>query len=593
MRRADGSRGIDHPRGLVRVEPDTPDGWLSMMRRGRRGNSNHIFSFASPARVFSQKRDTKSTGRTQAPCYGHIRRLDGAAHMKIIWCRRSVGALSVLGVALGVSLVSTASASAQTVFCPAAVFNAPAPINNQINTLPPGLGQSGGKCTNPSVAGAFSGAALASQALGDLAGTSTIQETSVAVQSIEERREIPPQACPAGEVLVDGICKAQPPAPAAPVVGGVQPGPGLSTAPAPTVSAVPKRSRTKAAKREVSQVVAAPTLPVHKPSTPVIYDQSFRIGAWGQGFGDYEHRSGDQNSIINCCTAQPGNDNIAPLLLEATSNLSSGGFVGGIDGTKRGLWSGQDGVVFGLLGGYTWTNISLTTTVLSTVPAKTASGSSSTSAHINGPSLGGYLSYFNGPLSNDFLIKNDFLSLNETQSQLLGFGACSCFNVDAPFVAPQSGSGSTNLNQLTLSDNLSYKIPLSGWMWIAPTGGLLYINSTYASSAQALGLADGYIFRAQGGAKVGMDSLFNNAHVTTVLTGLLFNDVIVHGNNIQAGSFGQDAAILNDQGRIQGEGVAMINLDFGGGKSASIEGDIYGARGIFGTGGKATLRMVW
>lgn len=330
---------------------------------------------------------------------------------------------------------------------------------------------------------------------------------------------------------------------------------------------------------------------------PVIYDQSFRIGAWAQGFGDYEHRSGNRNSFINCCT-DPSvvnlNNNIAPLLLQATSNLSSGGFVGGIDGTKRGLWSGQDGVVFGLLGGYTWTNVSLSTSILSLTPSKTASGSSSTSAHINGPSLGGYLSYFNGPFANDFLIKNDFLSLNETQSQLLGFGACSCFVPNVPpFVTPQSGSGSTNLNQLTLSDDLNYKIPLSGWMWIAPTAGLRYVNSTYSSSAAALGLADGYIFRIQGGAKVGTDWLFNNVHVTPVLTGLVFSDVIVHGNNIQGGSFGRDAAILNDQGRVQGEGIAMVNLDFGGGKSASVEGDIYGARGIFGAGGKATLRIVW
>ena len=111
-----------------------------------------------------------------------------------------------------------------------------------------------------------------------------------------------------------------------------------------------------------------------------------------------------------------------------------------------------------------------------------------TSAHINGPSLGGYLSYFNGPLSNDFLIKNDFLSLNETQSQLLGFGACSCFTGGAvAFVSPQFGSGSTNLNQLTLSDDLNYNVPLSGWMWIAPTAGLRYINSTYSSSAAGAG----------------------------------------------------------------------------------------------------------
>jgi hypothetical protein len=526
--------------------------------------------------------------------------------MKFIWCVRGAGAIPVLGLALGVSLLSTRSASAQTVFCPGAVFNAPGPVGEMINESP-GLGQNGGNCTNPKVAGAFSGAALASQALGDLAGTSTIQETSVAVQSIEERREIPAQACPADEVLVDGICRAPPtpvtttapptPVTTTPVVGGAQPGPALGTTPAPAVSAVSKRARTKAAKRAVPQVVAAPTLPVHKPSTPLIYDQSFRIGAWAQGFGDYEHRSGSQNSIIDCCTnppTPPGNNNIAPLLLEATSNLSSGGFVGGIDGTKRGLLSGQDGVIFGLLGGYTWTNVSLTTNILSLTPGKTASGSSLTSAHINGPSLGGYLSYFNGSFANDFLIKNDFLSFNETQSQQLGFGSCSCFGPDFPFVTPQSGSGSTNLNQLTVSDDVSYKFPWSGWMWIAPTAGLRYINSTYSSSAAALGLADGYIFRIQGGAKVGTDWLFNNVHVTPVLTGLVFNDVIVHGNNIEGGStFGQEGAILSDQGRVQGEGIAMVNLDFGGGKSASVEGDIYGARGIFGAGGKATLRIVW
>ena len=98
---------------------------------------------------------------------------------------------------------------------------------------------------------------------------------------------------------------------------------------------------------------------------------------------------------------------------------------------------------------------------------------------------------------------------------------------------------------------------------------------------------------ASGRRKVGRDLVFNNVLVTTVITGLLFNDVVVHGNNIQGGSFGQDAAILSDQGRIQGEGVAMVNLDFGGGVSASVEGDVYGARGIFGAGGKATVRMQW
>ena len=502
-----------------------------------------------------------------------------------------ISAVVGLGAGFIASVISADLAAAQGVFCPAAVSSPGPPFN----TVPlTGVGQSFGNCTNPKLAGAFSGAALASQAIGDLAGSTTIVQTSIAVQAVEERREAPVEPCPAGEVLVDGICKA-PPSPTPSVTqisptGPVSAPTATPIAPSPVVS---KRLGAKVPKRRPPQVAAAQPLPVRKPSAPRIYDQSFRIGAWAQGFGDYEHRTGDRNSIVNCCTEEPTNTNITPVQLEATSNLSSGGFVGGIDGTKRGLWLGQDGLTFGLLGGYSWTDISLNTTVVSSDPARMASGSSRTTANINGPSLGGYVSYFNAAFSNDFFIKNDFLSLNETQSQLLGFGLCSCLGSVSPFVSPQSGSGSTNLDQVTIADDVSYKLPWQSWMWIAPTAGVRYLNSTYSSSAQALGLADGYIFKIQGGAKVGWGSAISGVRVTTVLTGLIFSDVIVHGNNIQGGSFGPEAAILSDQGKVQGEGIAMVNLDFGRGLSASVEGDIYGTNGVFGAGGKATVRMQW
>ena len=251
-------------------------------------------------------------------------------------------------------------------------------------------------------------------------------------------------------------------------------------------------------------------------------------------------------------------------------------------------------MVFGLLGGYTWTSISLGTTVLSTVPSRTASGSSSSTARVDGPSVGGYISYFNGAFSTDFLIKNDFLSLSENQSQLLGFGACSCFVPSVPsFIVPQSGSGSTNLNELTLSDDVNYRVRWSDWWWVEPTFSAVYVNTSYASSAAALGLADGYTLRLQGGARIGMDSVFGAAHVSTVLSGQLFNDVIVHGNNIQAASFGPNGDILSDQGKVQAQAIASINVDFGHGLSASVQGDVYGASHIFGAGGQATVRMQW
>lgn len=503
--------------------------------------------------------------------------------MGISW---SVGRVRRIGLTLSVFLIgivfSVDFADAQSVFCPGAVSSAPYPVGSV-----PNIAQSSGNCTNPKIAGAASGAALASQAIGDLVGSSANEATSVAGKAIQERRETLPAACPAGEILVDGICKARP-APEAAAAA-------LAPADALTPRAVTKRTKTKTTKEYRRIPAAAPRPdPVATPDPPALYDQSFRIGSWAQGFGAYDHRTGNRSSVIDCCTAEPSNTNVTPLIFDATSTTTSGGFVGGIDATKRGLSSAQDGVVFGLLAGYTWTRISVGTTVLSTVPSRTASGSSSSSAHVDGPSLGGYLSYFNGPLSNDFLIKNDFLSLSKSQSQLLGFGACSCFTPFAPpFVFPQSSSASTNLNQLTISDDLNYRVKAQDWWWVEPTVGAAYVNSSYPSGAASLGLSDGYTFRLQAGARIGMDTAIGTNRVTAVLTALMFNDVVVHGNNIQGGAFGQSGDILSDQGKLQAQAIASISVDFGHGLSATVQGNVYGARDVVGAGGQATLRMQW
>jgi hypothetical protein len=494
--------------------------------------------------------------------------------MRKISCMTGIGgAVLALVVFLSTVVFSAEFANAQSVFCPGTATLHFAP--QALAAVAPGTSrvvsivQMSGNCTNPSAVGAASGAALASQAIGDLLGSAANEETSVAAKAVQGRREAPPEACPAGEIRVDGICRAQP-----------QPVASIAPALAPTLSATPT----------LPALSAATAL---APASPAISDESFRIGSWAQGLGAYDHRTGSEGTLFDCCAAQPSNA-LTPQILDASSTTTSGGFVGGIDATKQGLWSAQDGMVFGLLGGYTWTNISLGTTVLSLVPSRTAPGSSSSTARVDGPSVGGYISYFNGAFSTDFLIKNDFLSLSESQSQVLGFGACSCFGgAFPPFTAPQSGSGSTSLNQLTLSDDVNYRVKWYDWWWVEPTVGAVYVNSSYASSAAALGLADGYTFRLQGGARIGIDSVFGGTHVSTTLTGQLFNDVIVHGNNIQGGTFGQSGDILSDQGKLQGQAIASINMDFGHGLSASVQGDVYGARGVFGAGGQATLRKQW
>ncbi len=504
--------------------------------------------------------------------------------------QRGLSRLLLLAGLVGAAIGLSEPATAQTAFCPSTVA-APAGING--GTVPM-VAQTAGKCTNPGIAGAYSGAALASQAVGDLAGSSANLETSTAVQAIGLRREQQPAPCRDGETLVDGLCKANRPA-----VVSVAPAP-------PPPAATQHRVRPKAAKiarprpaaqqREVAAPASPPpALPTRKSPAPapVLVDESFRIGSWAEGFGDYEHRTGSQSSLFNCCTVNQPNGPFTPVTLDVTSTTSTAGFVGGIDATKRGLMGPQDGIIVGLLGGYTWTHISVKTSILSGA-AITANGSSLTTADVNGPSLGLYATYFNGPFSNEFLIKNDFLSLNETNSQTLGFGACQCYGLGpVPFTAASSGSGSASLNQLTISDDVSYKIPLSDQFWITPTAGLKNIGSFYSSDAAALGLANGDVFRLQGGASLGTTSYFGETRVSPSLTGLLFDDVVVSGNNIQGGTFGTNGNILNDQGRLQAEGIAAISVDFGHGLSGVLQGDVYGGQGIFGAGGKASLRMMW
>jgi hypothetical protein len=100
--------------------------------------------------------------------------------------RRAVPRLSNLAVALGVTSLfaigypAQVRAQTQTIFCPATFGSGP------------GQGQavflSNGSCTNGSD-GAFSGAALASQALSELSQTTTQTNTKEIGKAIVERRE--------------------------------------------------------------------------------------------------------------------------------------------------------------------------------------------------------------------------------------------------------------------------------------------------------------------------------------------------------------------------------------------------------------------
>ncbi len=502
-------------------------------------------------------------------------------------------------------LTVSSGAHAQTVFCPSSVKTTDSvdPLAGTIS----GITLTGGACTNPAQkggvnAGAFSGAALAGQAVGNLAQSMSNVETVTATQSIQGRRATEAATCPPGQTFIDGLCR---PTPLAPVVA--RPVPQVrraSTATQPLKAARPSAIPLRRTKPQLAVIPRRRPAPSRAPAPEVVEAAPFappvliipaHYGAWAQGFGDYEERSGKSTNSLQCCSNLPG---ATQLNLSASSKTTSEGFVGGIDWTKRDFLYGGDGLILGVMAGYLESDVKVNTSVVSTAPPGAVGGLSNgfgnLKAHLSGPSLGGYVTYFNGPWSNDFLIKNDFLDLNESFTDTQAFQVCNCFpGTFNPFTSVFTGSGKASLDEFTVSDNLNYRIPLMARLWMEPTGGVQYTLSSYSGGAAALGLKDGDMVRLQGGSRFGIDGVLGDTKVTTTLTGLVYDDVVVSGNFIQGGVFGTSGNILNDQGKLRGEGVLAVKFDFGGGKSAFLQADVRGGDGLFGAGGKGGFRVEW
>ena len=155
-------------------------------------------------------------------------------------------------------------------------------------------------------------------------------------------------------------------------------------------------------------------------------------------------------------------------------------------------------------------------------------------------------------------------------------------------------AGDTYLLNTTLSGNVNYRFDLPYNMWVEPTAGIQYTNSSYGSDAAQLALADGSLLMVQWGARLASNFLWNNVRATVILTGLAYDDVVVSGGFI-AGAGGLQSNILAhaDQGQVRGRGILALNLDFGQGVKAFVQGEAYGGQGLFGAGGKAGVRYEW
>jgi hypothetical protein len=408
-------------------------------------------------------------------------------------------------LALAILLLGASFARAQGAFCPSSAGSQT------------GISLQQGTCTN-NTTGAFSGAAFATQALSDLAQSATQQSTNTAFDGISDRRarEEGPAAVPMEQ---HGARKLLPLS-----LGSKETG---------QASLVP--------------IVLVPKEPLWSP--PARYgdrlpSSGYRIGAWAQGYGDYERRTGTSSS--------PADD----VSIGERSTTNTMGFIGGIDLTGRSLLSEGDGLIFGLLTGYLTSDVRVRTSVQSTDPTNVNNGFANINVSLSGPTAGIYASYFNGPFSNDLLLKEDFLDLSERTNQLLAYNA----NPDQslqPETFPYFGAGRTNLSQFTASDNLHYKFILSSDMWVEPTAGIQYTHSSYGSGAALLGVKDGDLVRAQGGARFGFDTFLGQTRVTTSLASLIYDDVVVKGDFIQGGAFTTATSALKDQGRIRVDEIGL------------------------------------
>jgi hypothetical protein len=481
--------------------------------------------------------------------------------------RHAFPRFSILAVSLGITglfaIGYPAEVRAQTIFCPTTFQGS---ISNPV-------GLSNGSCTNTQD-GAFSGAALASQALSELSQTTTQTNTKEIGKAIVERREQERARCPAGFSRVDGACQPsrRPVSEPAPAVLPEKPKPAAERAPA----VPPEKPKPAAIVRK------APPLPI---------EPAVRFGTWAQVYGDFQKRDAAGPATLNCCIVgiTGGKPNLA---LNMDSRTSTIGGVAGADLTSRGLFSANDGFIGGVTAGYTSSEVKLNTsaTQIPTAGITTVVGTgvSNLNATVSGPTAGLYGTYFNAGFSGDVAVKFDFLRLNETFNDLLATTIA-----QNPFVS-FAGAGSVNLLNSTIVGNLNYRFDLYPNFWTEPTVGVQYTNSSYGSGAAQLGLANGNLVRVQGGARFGTSTLFNGVLMTSTLTGLAYNDVVVEGGLVPVFAFqGNNLLAQSDQGRMRGEGIFALNFDFGYGMSSFVLGDVYGGAHLFGAGGRAGIRYQW
>jgi Autotransporter beta-domain len=257
---------------------------------------------------------------------------------------------------------------------------------------------------------------------------------------------------------------------------------------------------------------------------------------WVEGVGDWEKRS-----------ALNAND------IGRTQDTY--GVHAGLDATWKNAWLPGDFVVAGVVTNWTSSRINLT--------------GSPTTLRLEGPGVGLYSMYINGPFSADLVGKLDFLNLNE----------------DFAGLPPNGSIGVTNAG---VSGNVQYKNKF-GASFLEPTMGFSFTRTMFGDNAALMGLQDGSTLRLQAGARFGTAFNANGISFEPTLALLAYSNVIADGTTVATVPIPVPVT-PTDQGLVRGEVDPELNLDFNNGYSAYVRGSVRFGSELVGGSAKVGLR---
>lgn len=298
----------------------------------------------------------------------------------------------------------------------------------------------------------------------------------------------------------------------------------------------------------VSKDPIAPKLvqPVEPPPSNV------RPAVWARAYGDLERRTGSTSfSFAGTSFSR-----------DLGYTQSGGGLLGGADLVISRLTSAEDGLIIGVMGGYTTAAVRL----------NQAAGRQD----YEGGTVGVYGSYLNGPWFWDHLFKVDLLGLD----------------IRAPGLLQRTG-----LQNYAYTTNVGYRIPLENAVYVEPTAGLEYVATTFdrqaALTPTSVPLRDGDALRGRIGARVGSEFVQGDIRVEPSVTGFLYSVLTESGTSGAVNGI-TGATGLREQGKLRGEVQASVNFfNLKTGLSGFVRADYRIGGDLVGGGGRVGVRYQW